>query len=156
MNRVVSEQILAELESKIVDEKELQEDFAALWPQRTQEQLQKIVARPSILRKLAIVLSRKIPLGTNRIISQEPAALIIAAAVSLETGIPFSHILDAEKEEYGDLLSSENWVILSIHDPDAEQLIKLSAEHLVNNLHIFTLAGTREDTAGFSQVNLLP
>lgn len=49
-----------------------------------------IVARPTILRRLARFLAARVPTGTDRIAAPTLGAVAIGTAVSLETGLPLA------------------------------------------------------------------
>ena len=53
--------------------------------------------RPALLRGLARLLADAIPAGVDRLAGTELGAVALAAAVSLETGLPFVIVRKAEK-----------------------------------------------------------
>lgn len=49
-----------------------------------------IVAKPTILRRVARLLAARVPSGTERVASPTQGAVAIGTAVSLESGLPFA------------------------------------------------------------------
>lgn len=47
------------------------------------------MTKPTVLRRLVNVLAAEVPSGVDRLVGTEPGSLPIAAALSLETGLPF-------------------------------------------------------------------
>jgi orotate phosphoribosyltransferase len=71
---------LAELRADIV---------AAAW--RTGDQLvdaDLFLTKPTILRRLAAILADRVPPDTDRLVSREPNAAVLGAALALATGLP--------------------------------------------------------------------
>ena len=54
--------------------------------------------RPALLRGLAAALAPLVPAGTDRLAGTELGAVALAAALSLETGLPFVIVRKASKE----------------------------------------------------------
>ncbi len=54
--------------------------------------------KPAILRPLATLMAEQIPAGVHRIAGPELGAVALAAAASLETGIPFLIVKKASKD----------------------------------------------------------
>lgn len=57
-----------------------------------------IVARPTILRRLARFLAARIPAGTDRVAAPTLGAVAIGTAVSLETGLPLAIVRSGEAD----------------------------------------------------------
>ena len=60
-----------------------------------------IVARPTILRRLARFLAARIPAGTDRVAAPTLGAVAIGTAVSLETGLPLAIVRSGEADGSG-------------------------------------------------------
>lgn len=74
------------------------------------------LSRPTILRRLARFLAHRIEAGTDRLIAGESAAVPLATALSLETGVPFA-VLDqravpGDDAVLGELHPSERVMII--------------------------------------------
>lgn len=46
------------------------------------------LTKPTVLRRLAAILAARVPIGVDRLVGREPHSLVLAAALSLETGLP--------------------------------------------------------------------
>jgi orotate phosphoribosyltransferase len=46
------------------------------------------LTKPTVLRRLASILAARVPAGVDRLVGREPHSLVLAAALSLETGLP--------------------------------------------------------------------
>lgn len=74
--------------------------------------------KPSILRRLGIFLAEMVPPGIDRIAGPELGAVAIAAAISLELGLPFVVVKKAQKgyatskQVEGELYSGERVIVV--------------------------------------------
>lgn len=60
-----------------------------------------IVARPTILRRLARFLAARVPAGTDRVAAPTLGAVAIGTAVSLESGLPLAIVRSGQGEDQG-------------------------------------------------------
>lgn len=60
-----------------------------------------IVARPTILRRLARFLAARLPAGTDRVAAPTLGAVAIGTAVSLESGLPLAIVRSDQDEKSG-------------------------------------------------------
>ena len=76
------------------------------------------MTKPTVLRRLVNVLAVEVPAGVDRLVGTEPGSLPIAAALSLETGLP----LVAQREDDFDMARTDSGApgrVPDVRDPDA-------------------------------------
>lgn len=90
--------------------------------------------KPAILRRLAASLAAMVPAGIDRLAGPELGAVALAAAVSLETGIPFVIVRKASKEYAtskvveGELNAGERVLIVEDVITSAGEALKAAAK----------------------------
>ncbi len=96
------EQRLTELARDVVGAAYLQGDFVLSSGARSAYYFDKYLfeTKPSILRRIAFFLAEMVPPETDRIAGPELGAVALAAALSLEIGLPFV-IVKKESKGYG-------------------------------------------------------
>ncbi|GAA4057364.1 hypothetical protein [Nonomuraea soli] len=88
---------------------ELRQDVVnAVVRQSGRLELSAMLTRPSILRRMASLLAAHVPPGTDRLVCS-PGSLPLAAALALETGVPFAVLGDVPM---GDLFPGEKAVLV--------------------------------------------
>lgn len=76
------------------------------------------MTKPTVLRRLVNVLAAEVPVGVDRLVGTEPGSLPIAAALSLETGLPFVALrehddaADTNFEVRGEVHAGERLVVI--------------------------------------------
>ncbi len=92
----------AELARKVKEACYLEGDFILSSGKRSKYYLDKyrFSTKPELLREIAKELASRLPSGIDRVAGAELGAVPLAAAVSLETGLPFV-IVKKETKDYG-------------------------------------------------------
>ncbi len=92
----------AELAKKIKEACYLEGDFILSSGKRSKYYIDKyrFSTRPELLREVAKELAARLPEGINRLAGAELGAVPLAAAVALETGLPYV-IVKKEAKDYG-------------------------------------------------------
>lgn len=111
---------LAELKRDLLDASLLRGDFVLSSGARSDYYLDKyrFETRPALLRSLAERLAELVPAGVDRLAGTELGAVALAAAVSLQTDLPFIIVRKAEKGYStsnlieGELLTGEKVLVL--------------------------------------------
>ncbi len=83
----------------------LRDDLRALAPPGGVPDYWDVATRPSLLRRVAMLIAESVPAGTDRIVASW-SDMALASAVSLHTGVPFA-IIASETTAYGELHGSE-------------------------------------------------
>ncbi|MFI6481424.1 hypothetical protein ACIBH1_26075 [Nonomuraea sp. NPDC050663] len=99
-----------DVQSVEVRRAELRQDVVnAVVRQGGRLELSAMLTRPSILRRMASSLAAHVPPGTDRLVCS-PGSLPLAAALALETGVPFAVLGDTPM---GDLFPGERAVLVA-------------------------------------------
>lgn len=98
---------------------ELHADILAAASGRTGLDAYAYLTQPTILRRLAADLAAALPAGCDRLITQAPAGLPLAAAVSLHTGLPFAALDTDTAHLHGEVHQGESVAVLHPDTPAA-------------------------------------
>ncbi len=104
----MSDHTNVDLARRLVEASELRGDFVLSSGKRSSVYFDKFrfLTQPSLLRELAKEVAGLIPSGTDHLAAPEGAATLLAAAVSLETGLPIA-VVRKEAKAYGTLSQIE-------------------------------------------------
>ncbi len=84
---------------------ELATDLTSCWSPGAVDEVAGWMSRPAVLRRVAAALAERVPPETDRLIASGPGALVLGAAVSLGTGLPFAAL--GEGARWGDVHAGE-------------------------------------------------
>jgi hypothetical protein len=105
---------------------DLAADMNALTPaDGTHPDATAVLHRPAILRRIAAALAPRIPAGTDRLIARSGKDSILAAAVSLHSGISFALIDLPAGVVIGELHRSERTVLLGYEQKNEDALLDI-------------------------------
>ncbi|MFC8247371.1 hypothetical protein [Streptomyces chartreusis] len=107
------------------------------------------LTQPTILRRLAADLAGALPAGCDRLITQAPAGLPLAAAVSLHTGLPFA-ALDMETAHlHGEVHQGESVAVIHPGAPGTPAALAVAAAATARGAGVSTvLTVLADDTPG--------